>query len=270
MLGQGFMLDSYVHRWGLIPDGEPILTAASQLLRVRFGDRFAMIKVAIHEEEKTGARLMRWWDGQGAAQVLAYDGDAHLLEYAEPSLSLGQLASGGADDEASRIICTVVRSLHAPRATPPPPLTPLEEWFEALQPAANAHGGILRLSASLVPGLLAEQQDVGPLHGDIHHGNILNFGPRGWLAIDPKGLIGERTFDYANLFCNPDSSIAARPARLTRQLAHVSDCTGIEPQRLLHWIIAWAGLSAAFSLQDGFSPQDAFRIAEIAAAELSR
>jgi len=64
--------------------------------------------------------------------------------------------------------------------------------------------------------LLADQHDVGVLHGDIHHGNILDFGPRGWLTIDPKGLIGERDFDYANLFCNPDLAHPAPSVALKR------------------------------------------------------
>ena len=38
--------------------------------------------------------------------------------------------------------------------------------------------------------LLTLERDVVPLHGDIDHGHILDFGPRGWLAIDPKRLIG--------------------------------------------------------------------------------
>ncbi len=30
------------------------------------------------------------------------------------------------------------------------------------------------------------------LHGDLHHGNILST-QHGWLAIDPKGIIGENS-----------------------------------------------------------------------------
>jgi hypothetical protein len=48
-----------------------------------------------------------------------------------------------------------------------------------------------------------ERRDVVVLHGDMHHENILKFSSRGWLAIDPKGLVGERGFDYANIFCKP-------------------------------------------------------------------
>jgi hypothetical protein len=33
----------------------------------------------------------------------------------------------------------------------------------------------------------------------------------GWLAIDPKGLVGERGFDFANIFTNPDLDNPTRP-----------------------------------------------------------
>ena len=70
---------------------------------------------------------------------------------------------------------------------------PLMRWFDALKTAAEVCGGILRLSAATASKLLATPRDVMVLHGDIHHGNILDFGPRGWLAIDPKGVSGERS-----------------------------------------------------------------------------
>jgi streptomycin 6-kinase len=97
--------------------------------------------------------------------------------------------------------------------------------------------------------LLADQCDVGVLHSDIHHGNILDFGARGWLAIGPKRLIGERGFDYANLFCNPDladptPSVATDPSRFERRVAIVSELAGLERSRLVRWILAWSGLSA--------------------------
>jgi streptomycin 6-kinase len=118
--------------------------------------------------------------------------------------------------------------------------------------------------------LLATQQDILVLHGDMHHGNVLNFGPRRWLAIDPKGLIGERYFDYANIFCNPDDATASRPGRLARQAGVVAEAAHLERSRLLAWVVAWAGLSAAFSLDDGLPPDGArLRVAELAVAELS-
>lgn len=79
--------------------------------------------------------------------------------------------------------------------------------------------------------LLNSMQSQVVLHGDIHHGNILDFGAHGWLAIDPKGLLGERGFDFANIFCNPDAYTATKPGHLERQAAIVAHVTGIEPAR---------------------------------------
>lgn len=59
--------------------------------------------------------------------------------------------------------------------------------------------------------LLADRRDISPLHGDIYHGNVLDFGERGWLAIDPKGLKGERGFDYANLLYGSSDRYSSRP-----------------------------------------------------------
>ncbi len=40
------------------------------------------------------------------------------------------------------------------------------------------------------------------LHGDLHHENIM-FSSRGWLVIDPVGLVGEVGFGAANMFYDP-------------------------------------------------------------------
>jgi streptomycin 6-kinase len=143
-------------------------------------------------------------------------------------------------------------------------------WFDALKPAAEVCGGILRLSAATASKLLATPRDVMVLHGDIHHGNILDFGPRGWLAIDPKGLSGERSFDYANILCNPDHETATMSGRLAHRIELIAKAAALERARLLQWILAWAGLSAVWLLDDGVSPESPLRVAELAAAELSR
>jgi streptomycin 6-kinase len=262
------MFSNYLARWDLTPDGKPIITPTSKLLPVRAGLWPGMLKIAVIEEEKVGNKLMTWWNGHGAARVLAHSEDAILMERAEHGPSLADVARDGKDDEASRIICSVVAKLHEARPRPPCALLPLTEWFEALRRAAQSEGGILHTAVTTASKLLAGQHDALVLHGDMHHDNVLNFGSRGWLAIDPKGLIGERYFDYANIFCNPDDKTATTPGRLPRQIRVVADAAGLERNRLLEWVLAWAGLSAAFLLEDGRPPHSALRVAEIAAAEL--
>ena len=264
------MFDAHLARWGLVPDGAPIVTRSSRLLPVRRHGAPAMLKVAVAAEERFGGALMAWWDGKGAARVLEQDGDAILLERATGKASLAGLAREGRDDEATRILCGVAATLHAPRDKPLPDLVPLPRWFAALEPAAATRGGILAAAATASRALLAAPREVGVLHGDIHHGNVLDFGPRGWLAIDPKRLVGERGFDHANLFCNPDHATATDPGRFARRVKVVSRAAGLERGRLLRWILAWAGLSAAWLIGDGASPGTALAVAELALAELAR
>lgn len=118
--------------------------------------------------------------------------------------------------------------------------------------------------------LLRAPHDVTVLHGDIHHGNVLDFGLRGWLAVDPKGLVGERGFDFANIFCNPDLETAGAPGRLLRQVRVVAEAAGLDPTRLLRWILAYASLSAAWTIGEGEEPTLALAVAETAASKLAR
>lgn len=261
--------EPYLERWALTADGAEIVTHTSKLLpvRTRAGDA-AIVKLALTPEERAGAALMAWWGGEGAARVLAHDDPALLMERATGSRSLVAMAARD-DDEATRLLCAAAAKLHAPRPAPPPAtLVPLERWFAALAPAARKHGGILMQSLATARELLASPQDLRVLHGDIHHANVLDAGARGWLAIDPKGLLGERGYDFANLFRNPTLEIAAAPGRLARRADIVAHAAGLDRARLLRWVLAYTGLSAAWTLDDGGDASIALAIAHIAAAEL--
>ncbi|APG12619.1 APH(6) family putative aminoglycoside O-phosphotransferase [Bradyrhizobium japonicum] len=246
---------TWLERWRLVPDGALLATHSSWVLPVRHEGRPAMLKVARIPDEGAGYRLLTWWDGQGAARVFASTADALLMERASGAGDLAQMAWSGRDDEACRILCDTAARLHATRSGPLPDLHPLEDWFQPLFQLAPDHAA-LAPAADIARQLLAAPHAIGPLHGDLHHENVLDFGERGWLAIDPHGLIGERTFDYANIFTNPDLSdpgrpLATLPGRLEARLDIVVAVTGLQPERLLRWIVAWTGLSAAWFIGDG-------------------
>jgi streptomycin 6-kinase len=263
-------LKPWLTRWNLMPDGAAFSTHTSLLLPVIAEGQPAMLKIATAPEEERGAEVLAWWRGEGATRVLALEGAALLMERATGAHSLVQMAASGDDDAASRILCATAAHLHQPRPDPPASAVPLETWFPALAPAAAREGGILLRAKAAANHLLGSQRDLTILHGDLHHGNVLDFGARGWLAIDPKGLLGERGYDFANIFCNPDASTATAPDRLAKQADIVAETANIERARLLQWVLAYAGLSASWSLEDGDDPMLALTVAEIAAGELSR
>jgi streptomycin 6-kinase len=228
--------------WRLEADGAAFATHSSTLVPVRREGAALMLKLAHSLEEARGGRLMQAWGGAGAAQVLARRGPALLMERA----SRGSLA-GLDDDAATRAIVAVAGRLRA-GAGPLPRLVPLRRWFRALLVARE---GVLGDCAAVARELLDDPRDEGVLHGDLHHGNVLAFGAAGWKAIDPKGLWGERAFEFAALFRNPDAGRALAPGRMERQGALVATLTGIAPRRVLAWVAAAAGLSAAWTLSDG-------------------
>ena len=250
------MFERCLERWRLRIDGAPLRTDAAELLPVlTAAGAPAMLKRTTAPEELAGFGLLEWWDGDGAVRVLAREGNVLLMERATASADLLQwaLRDPDADAAASEVLCDVLARLHAPRAAPAPPLQPLAAWFEALDREAAVRGGMFARCAMIANVLLADPDadDVVPLHGDCHHRNVLHFGARGRLAIDPKDRIGERGFDYAQLLCNPDLPHAADPARFAAQLAQVSARAGLQPARLARWTAARAGLSAVWFLEDG-------------------
>lgn len=255
---------TWIKQWNLLVDGEAFSTQTSHLLPVRYKDHRCMLKIALIEEERIGGQLMAWWDGHGAAKVFLQDENAILMERAEGCQSLMEMAKNNQDDEASTIICSVVAALHAGSQKPfPEKIVPLSQWFSSLEMMAGKQQGLLKKAWHTAQRLLREPQEITILHGDIHHQNILDFGAHGWLAIDPKGLLGERYFDYANIFCNPDEQTATKPGRLARQAHLISELAGLNYQRLLQWILAYAGLSAAWHLEEGSDASLALEVAEI-------
>lgn len=245
------MFAAYIERWRLVPDGEPILTPGSRLLPVRLETGApAMLKIALDEDEQAGNRLMAWWAGEGAARVHAQEDDALLMARAMGAGSLMRMALAGQHDAVSQVVCTTLARLHAPRAKPLPPLLALDHWFKDLREAARQQGGLFLESLAMAEQLLATPRDEVVLHGDVHHDNVLDFGEAGWLVIDPKRVYGERTFDFANLICNPDLPSATDPRRLERQVQVIAQAADLQPRRLVQWVLAFSGLSAAWFLED--------------------
>jgi streptomycin 6-kinase len=275
--GERSLFEPWIARWSLVPDGPAFESQLhSQLLPVLSKGAPAILKIADGKAARRAADMMAWYEGDGAARVLAADGPVLLLERLDGARDLAWMACNGQDREAAQIICEVVARLHRPRAAPPPRLVPLSEWLRPVEATARTHGGVLTKAAAAAAALLGEPRESVPLHGDIHHRNILDGGERGWLAIDPWALSGERGFDYANFFQNPDidsghdpgSPVATAPGALARRLKLVSDASAIEPKRLLQWILAYMGLSAGWTLGAGGRPTVSLTIAEIAAAAL--
>jgi len=234
----------------------PVRTASSYLVPVTHDGSPAMLKVTSDPDERRGNHLMALWDGRGAAAVLEHDRDALLLERAVSGRNLADLVYAGLDDEATLNLCETAGLLHSASLLQQEKMRSLRSWFaELLEPPPNS-AEWLKECAGQAHRLLSDPEEQFVLHGDLHHGNVLDFATRGWRAIDPKGLYGERAADFAALFLNPDLADSQRPyaispQRFEHRIRLVSSHAGIEPVRLLRWIHAWSGLSGIWFIKDG-------------------
>ena len=68
----------------------------------------------------------------------------------------------------------------------------------------------------------------------------------------------------------PTWRLQGRPGVWRRQASVVAEAAGLERPRLLRWILAWAGLSAAWHLEDGETAETALAVARLVAAEIAR
>lgn len=161
------------------------------------------------ENELRGTHYLEWHDGHGCVRVLAQKDNNVLLEYGGSRTLLDHLNEHG-DESATMIFTQVYLQLqesHRENRPVSSGFVPLRRQFSSLfkkaeQDRKSSGQSLFVEVAGMADRLLAHQRDIQPLHGDIHHENIL-FGKRGWLVIDPQALLGDPAYDAANMFYNP-------------------------------------------------------------------
>jgi streptomycin 6-kinase len=243
---------------------DPVLvteTFSSRIWKVRLADGSPAIIKDLKPfddvaDELRGAHYLSWREGKGAVRLLGFGGSQMLLEYAGERLLLDELRENG-DKAATDIAADVLKTLLSASNVPPPAdLQPLRERFDALFRKAEADRRVGEASlyleaADIAERLLADPRELRPLHGDLHHENIM-FGPRGWLAIDPKGVLGDPGFDAANLFYNPlgEDDLCRDPGRIAGMAEIFAKVIGQDELAVLDHAFAYGCLSAAWHAGD--------------------
>lgn len=78
-----------------------------------------------------------------------------------------------------------------------------------------------------------------PLHGDLHGQNILK-SATGWYAIDPKGYVGDPSFELGAFIRNPYKVLAQNDdaaAIMQRRAAFISEKCNQNPTRVMKWVL---------------------------------
>jgi streptomycin 6-kinase len=180
---------------------------------------------------------------------------AVLLERLCPGTPVAGLTIAGKDDEATRVLAEVLHQFAPERS---PPGTPsVEDWGKGF-PAYLASGdsrlprGLVERSAAWYRHLAGSQRKIRLLHGDFHHHNVLTDQKRGWVAIDPKGVLGEMEFEVGAALRNPLERLAefSNPRAVERRVSHFARHLRLDLERTLAWAYAQAVLSAIWLIED--------------------
>ena len=236
-------LEDHIAQWRLTLDGEPFQTHSSWLAFVTRGGERAMLKVYKPDsDEAPGARYLMAHKGLGTVRVLEADEAAILIERIMPGTMLKELPVQGRDDEATHIVCDTILKLQQSRA-------PIAGWpgHEVQKTEFKRRNAIPPLTADIAARaeamlleLEATQKDTVLLHGDLHHDNILFDETRGWLAIDPKGIVADLAYELAAPLRNPIESpdMFLSPAQMDRRVRIYCERLSLDRQRVLGWSFA--------------------------------
>ena len=202
---------------------------------------------------------LRAFDGRGAIRLMEADPGQGilLLERADPGTPLMALTD---DAEATSIASKVMQQLWRP--APADGVFPtLERWCRALTRLRKNYAG----KTGPLPSLLVEAAERSCadlitssdfailLHGDLHHENVVAAERQPWLALDPKGVIGDPVYEVGPWLQNVAPHIrAARPLKETmdRRVRQFAEELGFDRQRILAWGLSHAVLSACWCLED--------------------
>jgi len=229
-----------------------------------------------HRELRSEIDALAHYDGRGAARLLDADRDlgALLLERLLPG---AMLVSVSDDEKATEIAASVMRALSRP-AAPQHSFRSVEDWAQGITRLRREFDGgsgpfpahLVDKAEGLFADLLPSQSDRVLLHGDLHHYNILAAQRQPWLAIDPKGVVGEPCYETGALLRNPWGTLTSwpdLPRAQARRIAILSDLLGLDQERIRGWAIAQAVLSAWWSYEDhGSGWEDPITCAEALSA----
>lgn len=155
------------------------------------------------------AKALRAFKGFGAANIIAEDKGMLILERAMPGGSLmGHFPVR--DVESIQIAAKLMNGLHKARVSDKAKFPSLHDWLKPLEQTWPINDAHLIKARKLAKQLLAMNQRQVLLHGDLHHDNILQNG-KDWLAIDPKGVMGDQAYEVAAFMRNPIPALLSAP-----------------------------------------------------------
>jgi streptomycin 6-kinase len=256
-------INRHAREWGVLVE-ERFETATSMIAFGKRDDQPVVLKVVKQPgDEWHSGETMEAFQGSGVVRVYDYAPGVMLMERLVPGNSLVEITADGRDEEATETIADVIRrmiatelsssALEQRKAWPA-----VEDWGKGFDRYLASRDdqipiSLIKTAQPVYARLCGSQHAPRLLHGDLQHYNVLFDSDRGWLAIDPKGVIGEVEYEIGATLRNPieQPELFLSPSVVKRRLKQFTSSLHLDYERALSWAFAQAVLSAIWQVEDG-------------------
>jgi streptomycin 6-kinase len=206
-------------------------------------------------DESHSGEVLKAYGGDGAERVYESESGAVLVERLEPGEQLVNVVRRGEDDTATQIFAEVMAKLAGHEA--PIGCPTVADWARGFDRYLQSGDkqiarAVVEEAREIYEELVSSQHKTMLLHGDLQHYNVLLDNDRGWVAIDPKGVIGELEYELGALLRNPVElpGVFANPVTIKRRLETLTTGLQLDYSRALRWSYAQSVLSAIWDIED--------------------
>lgn len=234
------------------------------------GSRPIILKLGFDNDDMwQEVSALRAFPSSSVSEVIHADREFILLQRILPGISLKSLSQEGKDNEASLHFCQLVKKLHSDKIPLQGFSSVAEKWGSGFDEYLSSKDcqiekSLVEDAKQLFFSLCQSQSKVILLHGDLHHDNILYDNIRRWVAIDPKGIIGEAEIEVSAFLKNPvgHQEIYGNMEIIYTRVNIISECLNLNRQRILSWVYVLTILSCIWLTQINENPDNWLKLAK--------
>ncbi|TXK85020.1 aminoglycoside phosphotransferase family protein [Paenibacillus sp. N3.4] len=231
-----------------------------------------VVKLAVPNKEfNAEVEALTLFNGKGMVKIIDVDLAKGIL-ILERLLPGETLASLDSDEEATLIAAQVMKNLWipAPFSSGIPTALQREKNLEDIvKLCEDSLGPITKEILQEALGIFQEMNKMPAtpylLHGDLHHYNILSADRERepWLAIDPKGLIGDKEYDVIQFLLNklPNENAAHV---IEKRIDILVEELNLDKKKVLLWGFSHAVLATCWTIgEDGHYNEAFFKTIDV-------